>query len=173
MHDLKIAFGEDLLIRQQNPDNIIKPWGWNIYDQAGKVFKFNHALQKDFDLLVLGGDFKPFVGRAFFLEFMDQRTSPNVRIGEVVSFLISGIFSRFLEMRKLVGLLGENARVVSDKETDYESGNDKHKAITLYEDKALTIDFVTYEWNRRYSEGNVRTIADQRYQVTDEKQVEQ
>ena len=155
---LTLELGDNLLIRQTG-DMVSLPWGYRlIHLPTNTVVASGSELESDYEILEMTttSDFAAFLGQPILLEIIDEDSN----ILESDYFAISA-FNDLPNIKRALGLMGENVIVSSALSTDYRDGHSLHKTITLYESSDLEEVLQTYDWTQSFEDD---FIPDHRYQ---------
>jgi len=154
---LNLGIGDKLLVKQSSIP-IVSPWGYRIVFLPSTIITQVSGLGASYvEIPLSSDDFGDYEGKELLLEILNG--SGNVT--ESDTFLISDTFVDLEKIELLTGLLGENCKITSDNENDYENGHEKTKVINIYSDNDLSTEIAEYSWNQTFV-SNFR--PDYRYQ---------
>lgn len=96
--------------------------------------------------------YEDYIGKTLLLEITNNVAAPPIppTVVRKDTFLISGIYCRFLVMKKLTGLLGENHKKEAADASDFEEGNRVQTDTTVYSDSALSTVLQAYDWDQSF-----------------------
>lgn len=145
---IRLAVGDNLLVRQTA---LVKtsPWQYRILDitaSGATTIASDTALTTDYEIVALtGSTWEGYEGKMLLLEILDNS---GVLI-EDDTFLVSGIYGKYEEIRYLTGLLGENQKKESSS-GDFSDGYRTQADVTLYTDATLATALETYDWTQGF-----------------------
>ena len=153
---------EDYLLISQTSETIITPWKYKIIQLAETPVEIatENNITASYKLVFLDKTtYEDYLGKTLLLEIYNNS---DVLL-ETDFLVISGVYNKFTQSQKLLGLLGENLKKTSENDSDWQDGQRRAQTVTTYTEAALTNELESYDWTQTFV---TDFIPDARYQTT-------
>lgn len=148
---LKLCIGDTLRIARSSTE-FAWSWGYRLIDfSTGSPIVVKtaegYSTSQGVTFQLTSAVFGDYIGKELLLEIYNVT---NNIVTERDYLIISGVYNKFEQAKKLLRLLGHNIKKLAENSTDWQDGHMVSQVVTTYSEAALTTELEEYEWTQSF-----------------------